>query len=133
MRRILVCLVFGLAFSHAGEAQTLYRCKPHDGGPTRFQSRPCEADAATASATGYRPERELTPAEQAARERAWRTRSQQQRTRRASGQGAAIPVQTGSRCESVKKDREAALERIGLRRTIDYLRYWDDRVREACR
>lgn len=58
------------------------------------------------------------------------------REHRSAGSGRAHVVRNAPRpsaCEMAKADRDATLERVGLKRTFDLLSRLDEQVRKACR
>lgn len=128
---VLVCLVF----TAPATAQTVYRCV-QKGKPVSLQSTPCGAGAATTKTLDYVPERTPTANELAWKryriEREMQARSQAQRARAASGSAAVLPA-GGSACERAKAERDAWERRVGLNRTIDGLRAWQEHVYRACR
>jgi hypothetical protein len=128
-------LVVGLvAFATCAPAESIYRCV-QKGKPVSFQSEPCDSRAKTTDIRGYVPERTPT-----ANELAWqRYRTDQEIAARnhAVRQSTVtttvnVPVDNAS-CAEMKAARDAWERRVGLSRTHDGVRYWQDQVYQACR
>ena len=122
------------AFAEAASAEAVYRCV-QKGKPVSLQSEPCDSRAKTTSIRGYVPERAPT-----ANELPWqRYRTEQEMAaRNAAARQASLtttvnlPADKPS-CAQTKAARDAWERRMGLRRSLDGMRYWQDRVYEACR
>ena len=129
-------LVWMIVQCPAGAAQTIHTCIDPQGARS-VQNIPCGHGSRTvrrrefatpvdsAEATRRRHEVEQWRADQREREaRAVRRAYPSYRPRRAPGP---------SPCEAARAQREATLERVGLRRNFDLLRRLDDMVWKACR
>lgn len=110
-------------------AEILYRCIARDGAVS-YQSPPCSASARLDRVVEYRPEPVANVARSPARLVS---------TRRASRDGPRtataghMPRTTAAdRCRAAQARRNAALERLGLRRTYVQLSRLDAGVRAAC-
>ena len=116
-------------------AQTVYRCV-QKGKPVSLQSTPCNAGAATTKTRDYIPEPSPTANDLAWKryriEREMAMRNRAQRAATPSGRAAVLPA-GGSACERAKAERDAWERRVGLGRTIDGMRAWQDYVYRACR
>lgn len=116
-------------------AQAVYRCV-QKGKPVSYQTDPCPKQATISAIREYVPEPRPT-----ANELAWkRYRIEQEMAarHRASAQPAqhVTLVQNrneGPTCSQAKAERDAWERRVGLSRTIDGLRWWQDYVQRACR
>lgn len=112
-------------------AESLYRCVARDGAVS-YQSRACDARQRLDRVVAYTPEavapRDGAPAVVSRRE---------PRHRAANGSGrqalrAARQPTASQRCRASKAQREAALQRLGLKRTYAQLSALDVPVRAAC-
>ncbi|HZX81619.1 MAG TPA: hypothetical protein VFE72_11785 [Lysobacter sp.] len=116
-------------------AQTVYRCV-QKGKPVSLQSTPCTEGATTTREIPYTPEAAPTANELAWKryriEREMAARNQALQSRSRSGSAVVLPA-GGDACAQAKADRDAWERRVGLRRTIDGMRLWQDRVQRACR
>lgn len=116
-------------------AQTIYRCV-QKGRPVSLQSTPCDRGAATTRTRHYTPEPAPTANDLAWKryriEREMALRNQAQRAGAASGSVVVLPA-GGSACAQAKAERDAWERRVGLNRTIDGMRAWQERVYHACR
>jgi hypothetical protein len=100
------------------------------------QSVPCDGKARTTSIRGYVPEPVPT-----ANELAWkRYRTEQEMAARynapryRTGYSTTVVVPTDSNdCAAAKAGRDAWERQMGLKRSIDGMRIWQDRVYQACR
>lgn len=130
-RWLLLALM--LAGAQDTRAQAVYRCV-EKGKPVTFQNAPCDIKAKTTAVRGYVPDRTPT-----ANELAWKRynteREMAVRNRRATAGGGAAAVMPagGSACAAEQAALDAWERRVGLNRTVDGLRYWQDRVSRACR
>ena len=110
------------------EVPMVYRCVDA-GGAVSLQSQPCGPGQRTTRAVPAPPDIEprrapLTrPAPVASNGGGWSGPSASQWQRQ----------QQQARCAQARAEREATLERVGLRRDFDLLRRLDDMVREACK
>lgn len=114
-----------------GQAQSIYKCRDAKSS-TVYQSEPCakpekhwnytdadRGDEAAARRKILAIEQELQKQRQA---------EQRRRTRPAA---VRIPVH-GSDCEKAKERRRQAFDKMGLNRSYEASRRWDDMVRKAC-
>jgi hypothetical protein len=130
---VLLVLIAGLPAARA-PAQSVYRCV-QKGKPVSLQSEPCDSKATTTGIRGYVPERTPT-----AHELAWkryRTEQEMAARNRAARQSSItttvnVPVDNPD-CAQAKAARDAWERQMGLQRSIDGMRYWQDRVYRACR
>ncbi|GAB6194822.1 hypothetical protein [Lysobacter xanthus] len=125
----------GTLIASPAHADSVYRCV-QKGKPVSFQSEPCEPSAKTTAIRGFVPDPAPT-----ANELAWkRYRVEQEmanrnRAMRASGAvptGAVLPA-GGQACADAKAARDAWERRVGLNRSVDGMRVWQDHVYQACR
>ncbi len=113
------------------QAENLYRCVGSDGAVS-YQSRACAARQRLDRVVEYRAE----PV--AARSEIAPEVSRRQPRRYANGSGGNRIVRVGSattasqRCRAGKAKREAALQRLGLKRSYDQLSALDMQVRAVC-
>jgi len=122
-------------------AQAIYKCVVR-GKPPSYQSEPCATNARVAAVRPYQPEPVPSAQDlQARRDRERRARQDSAYLSTLAGttgravapsRGAIVPVGSGQ-CEATKRERDAWERRVGLNRTIDALRAWNDRVYAACR
>lgn len=121
----LLCLAF--VVPGVARSQTIYKCAVK-GQPISHQTQPCPANAkilAIRQYQNYVPSRPyVAPVTNQPR--------RQQQVQAQSAQLHNIPLGAGSQCEAVKRDRDAWERRVGLSRTIESLRAWNDLVQRAC-
>lgn len=120
-----LCLAAG-----AGSAAELYRCVTLEGA-VAYQDAPCGAGTATSRKIELAPTPRGHVPEKPSNARVASGRTAVHR-RPASAVPDARSRQRTS-CAKARADREAALERAGLRRTFEQLRALDDRVYAACK
>lgn len=128
-RRALLAAGLLLAAGNTA-AQAVYKCV-EKGKPVSFQTTPCPATAKIAAIREYTPDRELTPQEKRRREAQWATRKQMQ-----AQAAASMPIQQAStvdHCAMVKADRDRWERAVGMNRSYETLRAWNERVAHACR
>lgn len=135
-RRASWVLVAALACLVApAPAQVVYRCV-QKGKPVSLQSTPCAAGATATRAQPYTPEPTPTANDLAWKryrtEREMAARNQAMRSRSSSGSAVVLPA-GGDACARAKADRDAWERRVGLGRTIDGMRAWQEHVQRACR
>ncbi|TLX22384.1 DUF4124 domain-containing protein [Thermomonas fusca] len=129
MRPLL--LIGLLLFVPHAQAESLYRCVGRDGAVS-YQSRACAARQRLDRVVEYRAE----PG--AARSGGVPEVSRRQPRRYANGSGGNRIVRVGGattasqRCRAGKAKREAALQRLGLKRSYDQLSALDMQVRAVC-
>lgn len=132
---VVVLTLIGLLSAAPAASQTIYRCV-QKGKPVSLQSMPCENGAATTKTRDYVPERKPTANELAWKryriEREMQARNTARRDQRDSGTAVVLPA-GGNACERAKAERDAWERRVGLNRTIDGMRDWQDYVYRACR
>ena len=126
MRRLLLLtLVF---YATGGHAQTVYKCAAK-GTPTSFQSQPCPAGSRTVKTVAAIPEPYRTPA--------YQPRPTQQVQNDVvvhnNVQTTSDRAQRSANCQSEKNNREATLQRVGLKRTYNLLQKLDAAVNNACK
>ncbi len=120
-----------LLFVPHAQADSLYRCVGRDGAVS-YQSQPCAARQRLDRVVEYQAE----PG--AARSGGVPEVSRRQPRRYANGSGGNRIVRVGSattasqRCRAGKAKREAALQRLGLKRSYDQLSALDMQVRAVC-
>lgn len=113
------------------QAESLYRCIGRDGAVS-YQSQPCAARQRLDRVVEYR----AGPV--AAHSGVVPEVSRRQPRRYANGSGGNRMVRVGSattasqRCRAGKAKREAALQRLGLKRNYDQLSALDTQVRAVC-
>jgi hypothetical protein len=115
-----------LLFSGAAHAEVMYRCVGKSGAVS-YQDYPCAKGAKTTVAAEFTPE--PVPAYRPPQHQ------QSQTVNRSSGSAGVlhnVKLQT-DHCAQVKADRDAWEKSVGLRRTFDSLRRWQDRVNHACK
>lgn len=125
MQRLLaIALVLLAAPTHA---ETLYRCVTGNGAVS-YQSHPCSASARLDRVLEYRPDPvanvERAPARPSSIRRPPR-RSMRIVARRQ-------PATAADRCRAGRAKRDAALQRLGLKRTYAQLSALDAEARAAC-
>lgn len=127
MRRIAAATALLLCHG-AAQGQVVYQCVGSNG-RTEYSSWPCKAGQVTRQAIPAAPDpvRPYVPPPPAPvrhhrpiRQASVPTQAQRERDARAMA------------CRQAKREREATLARVGLRRTFDLLRRLDDEVRLAC-
>lgn len=113
--------------SASANAETMYRCVGK-GGAVAYQDYPCDKAAKQTGVAEFTPER--VPAYRPP------VRNIPQQAGSAASPSAAVlhhvPVYS-DQCREVKAQRDAWEQRVGLRRTFDDLRRWQDKVNEACK
>lgn len=128
MHPLLIGLLFLLA-PHV-QAESLYRCVTRDGAVS-YQSQPCAARQRLDRVVEYRPDPVVARVEPA-------SAISRRQPRRYAGSGGtrsvrAVNTPTASqRCRAGKARREAALQRLGLKRTYAQLSALDAEARAAC-
>jgi hypothetical protein len=137
MRGIIILAL--LALPAEVHAQQVYKC-PGKGGVPSYQSEPCSEGQASKT-WDARPEN-VSPADQARIDQQLRDAEIAAQQRRVQSSTPALvtwqsgPTQSQQRragCEAARRERDAALERLGLKRTFEDLRRWGDYVTRACR
>ncbi|WP_287597255.1 DUF4124 domain-containing protein [Thermomonas sp.] len=128
MRLLLIGLLLLLSL-HA-QAESLYRCVTRDGAVS-YQSQPCAGRQRLDRVVEYQPEARAAPIapEPAVSRRQPRRYAQGNAARVARAGGT---VSTSQRCRASRAQREAALQRLGLKRTYAQLSALDAAVRTAC-
>lgn len=137
---LLAALFFGSA-----SAQQVYKCVGK-GGAVSFQSAPCDASQKSVKSWEARPEPPPTAEELRQRHRQQRQGEAESRylsrlagtDRRSGGNASGHFIGTegaGTRtaCERAKRERQAVLDRVGLKRTYDLLQRLDAQVHQACK
>lgn len=126
---ILVCTAPGSA-----GAATVYTCVGPDGTRTHG-SQPCAAGQRTAAERPFvrDPTTLTTPRATKAAPTAQRKAPVPRSDITSSPSRKPLIDKKRERCERAKANREATLERVGLKRTFDLLRRLDDEVHAACR
>lgn len=121
----------------AAEAQTVQKCVDAKGHVT-LTSGSCPTGQRETGRYDATPERE-TAAQRRRKAELQQWERDQAARRAAASQTYWIPgPRTASenrqqRCAAAKQARDSALAALGLRRTHDQLRYWDDYVYERCK
>ncbi|MFD0738111.1 hypothetical protein ACFQZQ_02245 [Lysobacter koreensis] len=128
----------------SARGQAVYKCVAK-GRPPSYQSQPCPSSSRIAAIREYRPEAPPTHEQLLERRRreaqgrqdsAYLSRiagtDRQAGRQRDSARGHVLPT-GGNACESAKRDRDAWERRVGLSRSYDALRAWNDTVHRACR
>lgn len=132
---VAILALAGFLYGAPATAQTVYRCV-QKGKPVSLQSTPCENGATTTKTREYLPERSPTANELAWQryrtEREMQARNEAQHAQSRSGVTVVLPSGGGA-CEQAKAERDAWERRVGLSRTIDGMRAWQDYVYRACR
>ena len=125
---LLIGLLF--IFLPPAQAESLYRCVGRDGAVS-YQSQPCAARQRLDRVVEYQPEARAAPiaTEPAVSRRQPRRYAQGNAARVARAGGT---TSTSQRCRASKAQREAALQRLGLKRTYAQLSALDADVRAAC-
>lgn len=134
MKWIFGVLLAGLAASSG--AQSVYKCRDAKGQPV-YQSEPCpeaekrwDTQPSTTTWDDYY-KRQAADRKIASDRRA--VRQGNQRLLSGEATGAEVSVRNAGACETAKQQRAAAYERMGMRRTMQASRYWDDLVWDACK
>lgn len=125
---LLIALLFALL--PPAQADSLYRCVARDGAVS-YQSQACAAQQRLDRVVEYRPDRVVARVEPDS------VISRRQPHRYAASGGtrsvrAVNPPTASQRCRAGKARREAALQRLGLKRTYAQLSALDADVRAAC-
>lgn len=133
--RFVVALLLALGLPAQAQAQRVYKCV--EKGATVYQSEPCtsgpeqkswSAQVAPRSVESRRAEQRV---EAMRRENAWRGYRE-----RAAGPTRTVieePRQPDrALCEAAKRQRAAAFDAMGTRRSWEATRPWDERVNRAC-
>jgi hypothetical protein len=132
MRTWFFCLALA---SFGASAQSVYKCVDK-GGVTSFQSEPC-SDAAQVKKTWDATPEPLNSAEQqrihsarkkSASDAAYLARLARGNAPRMGAVVRAVP----NRCEAMKRQRDNAYEK-NPKRNMAFMRYWGDKVHEACK
>jgi hypothetical protein len=132
MRILFLCLALA---SFGASAQSVYKCVGK-GAETSFQSEPCSDPAQVKKTWDATPE-PLSSAEQrrihnarkkSASDAAYLARLAR---RNASPMGTVVKAEP-NRCEAVKRQRDNAYEK-NPKRNMAFMRYWGDKVHEACK
>lgn len=124
-------LLGALVVSAQANAQAVYRCE-EKGKPVSFQTAPCPASAKVTGIKEFTPDRELTWQEKQARDARWATRGSQP----GQARGAVMPVRPApaavDHCAAARAGRDQWERTVGLNRTFEGLRAWNERVARAC-
>lgn len=123
-RMPLIGLLLLLAWPAA--AETLYRCVARDGAVS-YQSQSCSASARLDRVVEYRPE-PVASLEQPPPRPALTRRVERRSVRTATPRHTTA----ADRCRAGKAKREAALQRLGLKRTYAQLSALDAEAGAAC-
>lgn len=118
-----------LLFAVPAQAETLYRCVARDGAIS-YQSRPCLASARLDRVVEYRPEPVANVEPPSARFAS--TRRASRPGPRTATAGHTPRTTAADRCRAAQIKRDAALERLGLKRTYAQLSRLDASVRAVC-
>jgi len=110
-------------------AETLYRCIARDGAVS-YQALPCSASARLDRVVEYRLEPVANVARSPARPAL--TRRGSRPGPRTATAGHISRTTAADRCRAARARRDAALERLGLKRTYVQLSRLDASVRAAC-
>lgn len=117
-------------------ASTLFRCVAQDGA-VAYQDVPCSGDTTltrTIPIVG-----EAGGGEAGAKKKVKKQASGKAKAGTSAKQAAASTSVRGERakrrdaCRAAREKREATLAQLGLRRTFEQLRQFDDRVHDACK
>lgn len=125
---LLIALLF--ASLPPAQADSLYRCIARDGAVS-YQSQACAAQQRLDRVVEYRPDAIVARVEPA-------SAISRRQSRRYAGSGSTRSVRAvnsptaSERCRAGKARREAALQRLGLKRTYAQLSELDAEVRAAC-
>lgn len=125
MRRLSVIGLL-LLLAAPALAESLYRCIARDGAVS-YQSQPCVASARLDRVVAYRPD-PVASAERSPARSIPSRRAPRRSVRIATGRHATAV----DRCRAGQAKREAALRRLGLKRTYAQLGALDADVRAAC-
>ena len=133
---VVLVLLIGAALAADASAQIVSKCPDGKGGHV-YQDAPCRHGRAEREWDGAA--HRLTPERQAQieaeRQRRTKTVSRpsgpDRRAIHRDGRTTASQRQA-SRCEAAKSRRKSELDRLGLRRTYDILRRFDEEVKRAC-
>ena len=125
---VLVCLLVAGSVALPARAEQLYRCVG-PGAAISYQSLPCAPTARLDRVVDYRPDPVATAPQATARPRTVRNRAA--RTAHAPRERRVTPT-AADRCRIARAQRDAALQRVGLKRTYAQLSRLDASVRAAC-
>lgn len=125
---LVVFACFVGAFATSAHAHAVYKCVAR-GNAVSFQDEPCGPGETTAAVRGFTPAPEVpeaipVPARRAA------TRTRERRTSRATRREVSAARDA---CAEARARRDDWERRVGLKRTYDQLRHWNDTVSRACR
>jgi hypothetical protein len=140
--RILLAAILVAIGSATWGSDPVHKCRGADG-QAHYQAMPCTSTQRTEWVRAYPADAPIpaTSASSSSAPRATakaaspRSRSRAAtRRRQAASQGAVISMhRDAAACERVRKARDQAHARLGLRRDFDTSRRLDDRVNAACR
>lgn len=129
MRHLLLFGLLLLVPVLPAEADSLFRCVARSGAVS-YQSQPCSAQQRLDRVVDYRPE---PMAAHMGRASILTHRQPRTGMRMAAARGIRGGTLTASdRCRAGKTQREASLQRLGLKRTYDQLSALDASVRAVC-
>lgn len=135
MHKLMLALILA-GVATASPAQTIYKCADSKGAIT-FQNQPCPSDAKVKAAKDYQPAQDNARAAKKLQltEREMARQQDQQygpgttHVTRMDTQGQS----SAALCEQAKRDRNAALEAAGSKRTYELVQKHDENVLKACR
>lgn len=128
MRWVLLLVVLAVSPT---SAETIYRCKVR-GGKVAIQNHPCEGGAPLSVRHLDSPPDTADAAVRLRAVQAEMDRRNAQARQPAYSLGAPRRAARFDACEDAKARRDEFFKRVGVRRTFDQLRWWDERVRKAC-
>ncbi|UHQ18950.1 DUF4124 domain-containing protein [Lysobacter sp. KIS68-7] len=137
MTRMSICCAVGLAgVLAAGPAAAgeLFRCVAADGGVS-WQDAPCADGSRLSRAVPIRVDAAPDPVKPAKRGSIRKPVASSRTKSTTTGRRHGIDSRGQRRleCEAARKERQTALDRLGLKRTFAQLRSLDDQVSEACK
>lgn len=134
MRRWITVTLLGMcACAAEAGAGVIHRCRTPTGA-IHYQQAPCTGAKTPAGERRYVPEPDSVPGA-TSRAQAGASRPSAARARAARNPRRAPTREQveGASCDDVRTQRDAWEQRVGLRRTYDDLRRWNDAVARACR
>lgn len=132
-RHFLFAWLLVVALAWPAQAEQLFRCVG-PGAAVSYQSMPCTGAAKLDRVVDYRPDPVVAPARTQLRPLPVRAHPVRPSPIRIIGQAQRyrVAATAADHCRTARAKREAALERLGLKRTYAQLSRWDASVRAAC-
>jgi hypothetical protein len=120
-----------LTFPAACAAGVIYRCLT-PAGETHYLQVPCAGSMQAAGEHRYTPEPDTAPMEFVQPSASARRDTPRHSKSEGTPRGRSQRVAQSDTCDDVRAQRDAWERQVGLRRTYDDLRRWNDAVARAC-